>query len=304
MKIYILFKSASILLITTLLTNCQNKENDLYSYDEYYADVLVAEESITDVIDYYGGDPDDPQLPDDVIGATDEVLEATDPRELADILAQGNQVALEEVSDKPRYLFALGRIAYFLGYHNKALNWLEIAAENGSSAANAHLGYIALYETGDIAEAKKRLQMAKDGSFVGEKFETAYKDCNFVPDEIGFNQKELISAFYNEDWSTLQASNETSLYIAKVHNTLWNNDILWLAEEPKILMELDAELSKSTTGILEVLLSGFLGRDKVDAFLSSSVQDAKRLALLYNTNPQAFKKIYAGMVKYHKKYNQ
>lgn len=270
-------------------------END-NSKDEFLdSEILLSDDDIGSSIDYYAGHPADPQLPENVIGATDDVLEATEPRELADIIAQGIDFALDEVDNEPRYLFALGRAAYVLGYYKKAEEWLSLAADNGSAASKAYLGYLEFYENEDILKAKTLLEEAEKGGFKTEHTKEVYEACNFDPKKMEFNRSDLISAFYNKDWNTLDVSQlRVIAYIGKVHNTLWGNDILWLAEEKtEILMELDPALSASLTGLL-------FGNNESDVLLSAAVQDARRLALLYKTNPIAFRRIYSGMAEYFK----
>ena len=282
--------------------SCGNRDysNDAYEDELYETEDYASEaDDIGSIIDYYAGHPNDPDLPEYIIGATDEVIEATNLREMVDVIDQGIEFALDEVENEPRYLFALGRAAYLIGYDIKSRKWLEEAAANGSAAANAYLGYISFYEDEDINEASQRLKDAISGGFQDEELEVVYAACNFDPMGSKFNRRSIINALYHKDWNFLQSDPETVPYIIKIHNTLWSNDILWIVDNPKILLELDAEVSQSSGSILERMAGTYAG-NLSNAVQSDYIQDAKRLALMYNTNPIAFRRIYSGIKQYAK----
>ncbi len=296
-----------------LLNNCDsesrssrmsstNSTNEIDNeFDNFNTDFdALTDSELAEMIDYYAGHPSDPHLPYGVLGASDEVIEATDPRELADLIIEGKDFALKEVKRNPRYLFSLGRIAYFLNYDKKANKWLSLAADNGSPAANAYLGYMAYYNDNNPKKALTYLNKALSSKYDDSELREILGYCNFNAEDEGFNNKGVISALYNRNWSFIDRDEKNKFYLAKIHETLWSNDILWLADDSKILLELDPSLSKTKESWLERGVSFFGGKSALDAMQSVAIQDAKRLAILYNTNPTAFKHIYSGISQYMK----
>ncbi len=268
-------------------------------FDDFDTDFEALNDTeIGEMIDYYAGHPSDPQLPNDVMGATDEVIEATAPRELADLIIEGKDFALKEVKRNPRYLFSLGRLAYFLNYEKKAKQWLTLAAENDSPAANAYLGYLIYYNENDPKKASTYLAKALNNKFEDSELKDILELCNFDPRKENFNNKDIINALYNRDWSFIDKDEKNKFYLAKIHETLWSNDILWLADDSKILLELDPSLAKTKESWVDRGASFFGAKGAIDAWQSSAIQDAKRLAILHNNNPAAFKRIYSGISTY------
>ncbi|MDO5980947.1 hypothetical protein [Flavivirga spongiicola] len=280
--------------VIPFLSNCEmqkssKNDNDFESYDD---------NDIALLIDRYCGHPNDAQITLEALGATDEVLEASDPRDIANLIEDSKEFALDKVEEDPHYLFGLGRAAYFFGYNQKATQWLNIAAENGSAAANAYLGYISYYEDENVDKALSYLEIAMQKGFNDLQVKEVYGYCNYNPKKEKFNEVGIITALFNKDWSYINNKELSEFYLAKLHETLWSNDILWLAEDPKILLELDPALSRTTAAWVERGFS-FLGLGSgANAMQSSAIQDAKRLAILYNSNPIAFRRIYNSISEY------
>lgn len=301
--------------------------------------------AMAELIDALAGHPDDPHLPKSSLGASDEVLYATDPREIADLI----QVALpfaEERASNPRFLFALGRAAIAHGYERRGKEMLMSASERGSVAALAYLGYLAEAD-GDRETATVSLSRAIESGFDSpDARETlamlagqagAGTDGQFSA--LEFNQPKWMQALHDGDPRPLEAEGLIGqMYAGGLHNTLWASDILFLAEDPAILLELDANLSlalaKKLVSSPDAMQEGF---DKgLDSFVgifqgmaearregggpaaelaagmssglevrtpfamveAHAVQDARRLALLYNTDPTSFRRIYQGVRTY------
>lgn len=291
--------------IILFLLSCGPKSIKEVSFSDDYPEKQVAnqennppeelpfEEYISAYIDEYAGHPNDPDYPSGYIGPTDEVIEQTNAREILDLINSGLDFAKEEVSNEPRFLFALGRAAYLHGYREEAKEWLMEAAENGSAPAYAYLGFI-LYEDENIDLASDYLKRAIAGGFSNEVVQEVYRACNFDARSEGFERHSVVNALYMGNFSILNSEELIYNYILKIHGSLWEYDILWVAESPEILLELDPRLSLKTQNIL-----GKFGLNTLtDSTLPTAIKDARRLALLYNKNPVAFRKIYRGMVKY------
>lgn len=262
------------------------------------------------MIDDYAGHPDDPRLPAESIGASDEVLEATDLRELANVVNSGIGFALENVEKEPRFLFALGRAAEVLGYYEKSFLWLEEAAENGSAAAWAQLAYSYSYDE-EYTTAREYIQNATDGGFNNE--ETAYflEQLDAIESFNDFGRRDWIEAFYKKDLSALSPNSITekyvlNYYVGKIQNTLWSNDILFLIEDTSIFLELDPLVSAKfgvwsktvdENGGSDFARYGVFG-DEYRLIADQATQDARRLAMLYEFSPNFFLKVYEGIKIY------
>lgn len=253
---------------------------------------LSREEYLANLIDEYAGHPNDPSYPTDLIGPSDEVISQTNSREILTLMNECKKFAFDTVSNEPRFLFALGRAAYIHDYVEIANDWLQLAADNGSAGAKAYLGFMA-YDKDDVAEANRYLTQAIKEGFINNSVKEVHRACNFTATDFGFEKPNIINALYNKDWSSLESIAFSSNYILKIHTTLWETDILWLAEDPNFLMELDADLSKKLQSILEKWQKII-----TDVTLQDAIKDARRLALLYNSNPVAFRRIYSGMKEY------
>jgi hypothetical protein len=254
------------------------------------------------MIDEYAGHPEDPQLPAGTVGASDEALMATSSREIADLLNVGIAFARENVG-MPRYLFALGRAALFHGYERLASELLAEAASHGSGAASAYLGFQASAE-GDFAAARGHLEKALERGFETPDVSatlTALTDATFDP--IRFNRPDLIKALHQEDLVTLHKDAAVSrLYVGTLHNTLWSDNILFIVDDASIFLELDPSVSVkagivSTVGDLSVAkwLKAVFSDEELAVLQDQATQDARRLALLYETSPLDFRRVYRGV---------
>jgi len=314
----------------------------------------LSDEELANLIDDMAGHPDDPQLPNDTLGASDNVLSATDPREIAQLLKLAQPYAKAN-SNKPRFLFALGRAALMHGYDKLGVELLETAARNNSGAAYAYLGFLA--ENNDevdqaIAHLRKALTLGFDSAAVHDSLSYLSDDDledeespdlvepteHFDPGE--FNQPAIISALYSQDTQRLKSEGgmHVLLYISTIHNTLWQDNILFITESPELLLELDptiatrasVRLQSSSDLIMEStqiglgsLWEGFkamanarqsgasiteevaqfgAAASKAPAQLEiikqQAVQDGRRLALLYDADPEEFRRIYAGIKQF------
>ena len=266
-------------------------------------------------IDLYAGHPYDETLPDEFYGVSDEEMEETHPRNIRRLFNEGSEYALKQLSE-PRLLFAVGRAAYFYD-HEQTQSWLQLAADNGSVGAKAYLAYHN-FDNGEVQKALSLMREAKNQGFfdpeLSSLIELAEKSV-FDPDK--FNQPTFIEALYRGDPETLKSKNlMRNLYVGALHNALWSSDILFVAENPELLLELDPifsvaegrqadnaitnqlkELVQMVATFLGLASSGELDLSQV-AILEQALQDARRLALLYDNNPKALKKVYAGMLIY------
>lgn len=272
------------------LSNEQVSSEELSSNDDLSWDNYMA-----DYIDEYFGHPDDPDYPSGFLGPSDEIIESSDPREVLALINEGLSFAKSRVKEEPRFLFAIGRAAYLFNYPQQAKAWLTEAANNGSAPAKAYLGFMA-YESEDIPGAGAYLKRAMDEGFKNQATEGVYLACNFIAGKEDFERPDLINALYHGDFASLKNDSQASFYISKMHATLWEYDILWVAEDSNILLELDPKLNKKAQNILERVF----GNSVSEIALPEAVKDARSLAILYNYNPVAFRKIYSGMREFMK----
>lgn len=309
----------------------ENNEEIAYGdLEEYEVQIdLEDEKQIAGMIDEFAGHPYDPQLPDEYDGVTDEELEATNFSDIDFLIENGQEYALKN-KDEPRFLFALGRAAYFHGRDQYATEFLETASRNGSAAAEAYEGYM-IYDNGNPNLALDKMQSARkkgfDDPLLLERIEIVTERI-FNPED--FNRPDLIKALYQNDINALKKTNETKylsqLYIGSIHNTLSENDIIFLVNDPSIFLALDPALSVYEGYLVNKLVSNGaqeymnfsenlgrkLGIDISDAvkkftdintedyllIILQATQDAKRLALLYETDRKAFTQIYEGMKRF------
>lgn len=296
------------------------------------------------MIDNLAGHPDDPQLPKGILGASDEVLRATEPREIADLLEIGVAFAKENPGT-PRFLFALGRAALAHGYDRLGMELLGLAREYGSGAASAYLG-LAAAEDGDNDRAIAYLNEAGRRSFQSKSVKAALASLAGSPSPTKatpggysaskFNRPDIIQALYNKDVQALKRLGlDSAIYIATLHNTLWADNILFVTQSPELLLELDATIATRIS--MQVMSSGAAVGQAADVTLGSvmkwfeataqarrqglsiteevarsnaalaaaparleilrlqAVQDARRLALLYDGAPNDFRRVYAGI---------
>ncbi|GAB4543733.1 MAG: hypothetical protein Tsb0013_00100 [Phycisphaerales bacterium] len=219
-------------------------------------------------IDEAAGHPDDPMLPRSVLGASDSVLLATDPLEIADMLRTTREF-VEERSSSPRHAFALGRAAWTHGYDRIGLQLMESAAEQGSAAALAYLGYDAEergelemarhfferaqaqgFRSRDVADAVVALSeplpgVSSDDGIAVTPDATAASDPFGLPplpefDPEKFNRPDLIRALYEGDLETLNADPTwNTIYVANLHDTLADQGTLFFVEDKTFALEID-----------------------------------------------------------------
>ncbi len=320
-----------------VLAGCTPESTGTRSFDTRSSEIQASEpevleleaepspELVAAIIDDYAGHPDDPQLPSGTVGASDDALAATNSREIAELLRDYVAFARER-SDTPRFLFALGRAALFHGYERLGHELLSEAADKGSGGASAYLGLQAEADR-EYEIAREHLQTALargfDATVVRETL-AALADAGFDPGR--FNRPDLIKALHEANFAALKQDMKVSwLYIGALHNTLWNDTILFLVDAPDILLELDPAVSaeagfvsKKAEAPIEWAKSVDLARRwlqdnfqsgqssevleiadeetrELAILLDQAVQDGRRLAMLYETAPGDFRKVYRGI---------
>lgn len=270
---------------------------------------------IATFIDLYAGHPFDESLPDDFYGVSDEELEETHLRNIRKLFNEGSAYAFSHLKES-RLLFAVGRAAYFFD-HEQTENWLQLAVENGSVAAKAYLAYYK-FDQGEIDVALRLMLEAKAEGFFDPELRSLIELAqNNVFDPDKFNQPAFIQSLYAGDAETLQSKSVLrNLYVGALHNALWSSDILFVAENPELLLELDPIFSvaegrqadNAITNQLKELIQmvasflGLVSSNKLDlsqiSIIEQATQDARRLAMLYENNSKVLKKVYAGMLIY------
>ncbi|MCR9248581.1 MAG: hypothetical protein NXI31_26440 [bacterium] len=289
------------------------------------------------LIDSMAGHPEDPQLPEGQLGASDDVLLATSPMDIAELLRSGIDFARTE-GRSPRFLFALGRAALAHGYASAAERLLTDAAAGGSLAATAHLGLLA--ESRQRFEVAGRLlQQAVDGGFAPPAIADALRRVRFARfDPTAFRRSDFIGALHRgEGLRELQGLFGLT-YIAEMATFLTSDQVLFLTEDPRLLLEIDpalpyyaakrvlrspqatreamsnsplaamgdmlmtmAEKRRSGAGILEEATSAFTAgaerMEPIELLKKRAAQDGRRLAILYGQNPAAFRQIAANMAR-------
>ncbi len=280
----------------------------------------IDESEILQLIDESLGYPGDKRLPKSNLGANDIVLQSMNPSEIYTLINIGLPIARKKVQQSPRYLFYLGRGATFIGY-NEGIDWVASAAKHGSEAAMGFLGYYYL-EIDQPAEGKKWLQKALQKGFTDDGLVkeilnemNASKSSNLFE---GFNRVDIIQSLYDGDFATLKRNKViTGYYVGVIQNTLNETDILFIVDDPSFLLELDPSISTKlgviskkaqSFGAVSVgkaggIISDFLGI-KSDQLKESvlitdqAIQDARRLATIYNSDQEFFRKVYSSMVYY------
>lgn len=295
------------------------------------------DKALSTMIDSMAGHPDDPQLPDGEIGASDDVLLATSPVEIADLLRTALPFARRTAKKTPRYLFSLGRAALMHGYDKLAEKLLNEAHKAGSMAALAHLGYIE-ESRGNLSNALVHLRTAIDGGF---KSTQAVKTLAEVTrgrfKATDFSRSDFMHALHSGSGLKAFESAKGLLYLTALHEALTSDSILFLVDDPRILVEFDSrvgpllaqkmisspevlrELANNAMGSAGDMLRSFTesrksGRSVLDEvqrateagakrlvwkqhLQASALHDARRLALLYGSDPRAFRAICQSVMR-------
>ncbi len=211
-------------------------------------------------IDIVAGHPDDPDLPQKRLGASDEVLAATDPQSIAELIRETRSFAERRI-DEPRFLFALGRAALFHGYTTHAKRMLSTAANYGSAPAMAYLADPLLTE--DDHHASKLLQRSVTLGFQPaaewlseieepEAVASGQPTHGFAPSQAPtmsgpfnfsqFNQPGLLKALYTGDLGEIDKEKlKDALYISNLNESAFNDEtIMFYSSNPKrLLTEVD-----------------------------------------------------------------
>ena len=261
--------------------------------------------SLESLILSYGAHPFDPDLPNQYyVGASDYVIQNTDPRILADVLNSGLNFAKSRLKNKPIYACSLARIAYYMDdefYQPIAFNLFQEAAAAGSPVAHYYL--TTLVEDDSLAiyhlEESERLGFITiDQNFNEQEDnnESKIADNDFFS---AFNYSDLIKASYHKDYSALkQEGLMAKAILLTIHNYLSSELILWYSN-PEIHLEVDHEITRK----LEAIAASWISKQSFsNSLLSMAHQDAQRLALLYDDDPGLFREIYSGLVQYLKQF--
>lgn len=263
-------------------------------------------------IDTNAGDPINPDLPEDIVGVTDEALESTNHKTLSDIIQKGLSFAQNNIEESPRYLCELGRIGVIINHPN-SIYWLQESANHGSAIAWLYLGNLYLNDA-DFLNAKLEYSKALESGIDSSLVQPYLLEISSLENFEGFNRKDIIAALYNDDMTTLQENRlECSYYIGILHNTLWDINTLFYTDS-KLHTKLDPNLSSNlgfyaeeshSAGVdrLMNLISTVINTEETKRYAlisKQATQDARRLSILYSSYPKYFERVYAGAVKFSK----
>lgn len=286
-----------LMVMSSLMTACNQSESFSFESDdaEEYSYGFDEPIQIGTFIDLYAGHPYDQDLPDEVYGVIDEELEDIHPKDFQRLLDEGLNFALENLGE-PRYLFAISRAAYFFD-HPRTEELLKGAIKAGSLPASAYMGYY-LFNEGFIEEGLTSMTYAWDSGFKDPILRSTIELANeSVFDPSLFNRPEFILALYNQDIAVLKrAGIDGGHYIGAMQNVLWQSDILFLVDDPNILLDLSPAVSVKEGYLVRKAQNSWLGG--VFLIAEQGVQDARRLAMLYENNPKDFRRVYNGMIAY------
>lgn len=297
-------------------------------------------------IDRLAAHPDDPQLPEGTLGASDQALAATSSREVADLIEECLVFAREN-RRTPRHLASLGRAALAHGYERLGVELLNEAVQLDSPSAKGFLG-VYLQANGDPQRALSLLKQARDEEFrtaqVLEALSAYTNPRSATVYEERFNAKHFnrptwMGALFSGNVQALENGGvEALLYASALQSTLTEYYMLWLSGDPAIFLELDPHLTyklglkmsasegamdemvtvgwetmlgtlggtaearqggASLGGELSAAMSGGLKPlEKIAVVGHQATQDARRLAILYRTDKESFRRVYQGLRKF------
>ncbi|WP_346760037.1 hypothetical protein [Agaribacillus aureus] len=225
----------------------------------------------------------------------------THPQDLYRITTEGKVFAKSNLQS-PHYLFAVGRISYLFD-QDSAFHLLEKAAQNGSAPANAYMGYL-LFDEGNLKPALSLMSKAWKNGFKDPELEILINETKeSILDPQEFNRPDLIQALFEKDMVYLKSKGLiTSWYIGAMQNVFWSSDILFIIEDPKFFLELEPKITTREGNLAQKVQEstlGTIGKGLINySIVEEGTQDARRLAILYETNPNAFRRVYSGMVSY------
>lgn len=161
-------------------------------------------------IDQLAAHPADPDLPSGVEGVTDEQVAALPAESVARLLSD-ETVEAAMMSDRPRHVFALGRVASIHGADELAFELLYAAVESGS--APAHM-YIADWYADDPEQALALLGAAVEMGFAPAAYARDQAQASFFAGNadtgaaapmdlasIQFEQADIVRALFAGDSS-------------------------------------------------------------------------------------------------------
>ncbi len=241
-------------------------------------------------IDAFAGDPFDPDLPEEYIGVPTEILANSDPEAVNELFRICFDFAIEDSIENPRFIYAMGRTGYLHGYASKAIEWLGIAARNNSIGAKAMLAEILFYEPDAREIAEELYQNALASNYRREDLDELFK----------YNLQHIENEFnYGQDISLLLqgksvANSELKLISTEINNFLWSNDALWLVENQEMFLVLRPPLNVENNAgeVITNMITDYITSGKKELIRPKSMQDARRLALMYDRDPGRFMQIY------------
>ncbi len=268
------------------------------------------EKRIGEVLDDLGGHPDDPQLPDGVLGASDEVIASMDPMEIKLLLQDPDVIGfITRHEDEPRYAFALGRMAMFHGYTSMSEQLLRIAMNGGSGAAAAYLADPLFTQSDTDANALlvKAIDLGFEPAQAWLPEEPMAFSANVPTAGTGgfrfsdFDQPEVIQAFYEGRDPPGLSELETWAYINSFLRSISDTSNLFMVENPRAYyMELSpsvqvhAEIAMATSA--EVMSESMnIGIQQFLGMLSGMESGGNNLNNLTGTVTQMNKNMIAPM---------
>lgn len=275
----ILFLSIALL----LLASCNRSRNQDMEYK-------LSSEDYEHFIDAFAGDPFDPDLPEDYIGVPTEVLANSDPDAVNELFRICFDFAIKDSIENPRFIYAMARTGYLHGYSSKAVAWLEIAARNNSVGAKAMLAEILFYEPNSREIAERLYRDVVASNYKREDLDELFKyDLQYIESQFNYGQ-EISLLLQGES----VANPELKLISTEINNFLWSNDALWLVEDQEMFLVLRPPLNVENNfgEVVTDMLSNYITSGKKEIIRPKSVQDARRLALMYDRDPGRFMQVY------------
>lgn len=123
----------------------------------------VLEEKAISAIERYTADPQDPALPEGVIGISNSRIMALDTSTIVTLLEDFGFYAKAKGAP-PHLAYGLGRAAFLHQMLDSAKEYLTLAAQNGSVAASAYLAFPEI--TTDLDRRIVLLKKAADGKYI------------------------------------------------------------------------------------------------------------------------------------------
>lgn len=292
-----------------------NNRRDRRAASKNVADTeeVYSDEDIIAYLDAYCGYPGDPELPEEYLGATEEVLAGRDGTELFTLMESALPIAEQRVRKTPRLLFEVARAGYRLGYYDRAEEWMERAATSGSAGALAWLGSYH-YDAGSIDLAIDYIEKTTAKGFKARWATTILTPStneSAFASFSEFSRPEIIEALWTRDYTTLRRLQQKGAhdYLKSLNDALINPEVLFIIDDPSILHETVPEIStifslenKFIDEFRFIYEGGARIGDKdalaIAAAPAQGKHDGYRLATIYTLDYDAFQRIYGAMSDY------